>query len=84
MLSQSQSQVSASSSSSVTKSALLDRKIEECAAGLLASLIRQVHSIGDDNAPTIVKYIEVMKTEVNLSDHYRRDLIVVLCRVLQI
>ncbi|MGB8777952.1 MAG: hypothetical protein WCC82_06935, partial [Nitrososphaeraceae archaeon] len=72
--SQSQSQVSASSSSSVTKSALLDRKIEECTAGLLASLIKQLHSIGDDNAATVVKYIEVMKTEVNLSDHYRNDL----------
>ncbi|MGC2483583.1 MAG: hypothetical protein WA398_07460, partial [Nitrososphaeraceae archaeon] len=67
-------------SQSVTKSALLDRKIEECAAGLLTSIIKQLHSIGEDNAATIVKYIEVMKTEVNLSDHYRNDLITFLCR----
>jgi hypothetical protein len=33
-----------------------------------------------DKAATIVKYGEVMKTEVNPSDHYRRDLIVLLCR----
>ena len=46
----------------------------------MASLIKQLHSIGDDNAATIVKYIEVMKTEVNLSDHYRNDLITFLCR----
>jgi hypothetical protein len=33
-----------------------------------------------DKAATVVKYVEVMKTAVNPSDHYRRDLIVLLCR----
>ena len=54
-------------------------KIEETAAGLAASFAKQLHSISEDNAPTIVKYIAAMKSEVNLSDHYRRDLIVMLC-----
>jgi integrase len=30
------------------------------------------------NAATIVKYIAAMKSEINLSDNYRRDVIVVL------
>jgi hypothetical protein len=63
MLSQSQSQASASTSS---KSALLDRKIEECTAGLAASTTKQLLSISKDNAATAVKYIEVMKTGVIL------------------
>ena len=29
---------------------------------------------------TIIEYIAAMKTEVNLADHYRKDLIEVLCR----
>jgi hypothetical protein len=73
MLSQSQ----ASASSSAAKSALLDRKIDECTVGLWASITKL--SLSKDNAATIVKYIEVMKTEVNPSDHYRKDLIVLLC-----
>jgi hypothetical protein len=34
-----------------------------------------------ENAMTIAKYIASMKTEVNLSDHYRRDLIAVLYKL---
>jgi hypothetical protein len=55
-------------------------KIEECTAGLTVSVTKQLLSIGEDNAATIVKYIEVMRTEVNSSNHYRRDLILLLCR----
>ena len=49
-------------------------------AGLAASFAKQLHSISEDNATTIIDYIATMKSEVNLSDHYRRDLIVVLCK----
>ena len=77
---QSLSQSQASASSSGAKSALLDRKIEECAAGLAPSVSKQLFSISIDNAATIVKYIEVIKTEVNPSDTYRRNLILILCR----
>jgi integrase len=61
-------------------SPLLDRKIEEISAGLAASSANNLHSISEDNATTIVKYIGVMKVETNLADHYRKDLIEVLCR----
>jgi hypothetical protein len=74
----SQSQVSASTSAA--KSALLDRKIEECTAGLPVSTTKQLYSLDKGNAATIVRYTEVMKTEVNPSNHYRRDVIVLLCR----
>jgi hypothetical protein len=74
MLSQAQSHSRASASDSAS-SALLDRKIEECTAGLAASTTKHMYSISRDNAATIVQYLEAMKTEVNLSDHYRKDLI---------
>jgi hypothetical protein len=61
-------------------SPLLDGKIEEISAGLAASSANNLHSISEDNATTIVKYIGVMKVETNLADHYRKDLIEVLCR----
>jgi hypothetical protein len=78
MLSQPQSRVTASASAS--SSALLDRKIEECTAGLAASTTKRMYSISRDNAATIVQYLEAMKIEVNLSDHYRKDLIEFLSR----
>jgi hypothetical protein len=55
-------------------SPLLDRKIDEAAVGLTAAIAKQLHSIGEDNAMTIVKYVGAMKSEVNPSDHYRRDM----------
>jgi integrase len=61
-------------------SPLFDRKIDEAAVGLTASIAKQLHSIGEDNATTIVKYVGAMKSEVNPSDHYRRDMIVILCK----
>jgi hypothetical protein len=59
-------------------SPLLDRRMDETTAGLPASFDKQLHSIIEDNAETIVKYIAAMKSEVNLSDHYRKDLIALL------
>ena len=32
-----------------------------------------LRSISEDNASTIVKYINAMKVETNLADHYRKD-----------
>lgn len=69
-----------SQTSQKSQSSLLDLKINETAAGLPASFGKQLHSINKDNAGTIVKYIAAMKSEVNLSEHYRKDLIEVLCR----
>ncbi|MGB7679997.1 MAG: hypothetical protein WBL49_14405, partial [Nitrososphaeraceae archaeon] len=67
-------------SPSPSPSPLLDRKIDEAAAGLTAAIAKQLHSIGEDNAATIVKYVGAIKSEVNPADHYRRDMIVILCR----
>ena len=58
----------------------MDRRIDETTAGLAASFAKQLHSISEHNASTIIEYIASMKSEVNLADHYRRDLIVMLCR----
>jgi hypothetical protein len=63
-----------------TNSALLDREIEETAAGLSLSYSKHLRSTGKDNATIITRYIAVMKNEVNLSDNYRRDIIEVLSR----
>jgi hypothetical protein len=39
-----------------------------------------LYSIPSENALSIADYILVMRTEVNLSNHYRKDLIVLLTR----
>jgi integrase len=41
----------------------------------------RLRSIGQNNAATIVNYIAAMKSEVNLSDNYRRDTIEALIRL---
>jgi hypothetical protein len=69
-----------SSNTNASKSALLDRKIEETAAGLPKYYTELLRSVAKDNAATIVEYISAMKIEVNLSDNYRRDLVEVLSR----
>jgi hypothetical protein len=60
----------ASTSTSTSASALLDRKIEEAAAGLTAAVTKHLFSIGDNNSAIIVRYVEVMKTEVNPSNQF--------------
>jgi hypothetical protein len=57
---------------------LLDTKIDEICTGLQPSFNRRLRSVCDDNLKTIVRYVIAMKTETNLSDHYRKDLIVML------
>ncbi|HEX5976140.1 MAG TPA: hypothetical protein VFY68_02620, partial [Nitrososphaeraceae archaeon] len=63
------------SSRAANVSPILDRKIEEATAGLLTSFAKQLLSISEDNdnIGTIVKYIAAIKSEVNLSDNYRKD-----------
>jgi hypothetical protein len=63
-----------------SSSPLLERKIEEATTGLPAHCAKQLHSISEGNSAIIVEYIAAMKSEVNLSDHYRRDVIVTLYR----
>jgi integrase/recombinase XerD len=60
---------------------LLERKIQETGACLPLSYTNKLYAINQRNAATIVNYISAMRIEVNLSDHYRKDLIEILCRV---
>jgi hypothetical protein len=61
-------------------SPLLDKKIEEVSAGIPASYSQHLRSAGQENVSVITDYILTMKIEVNLSDHYRRDLIEILSK----
>ena len=58
-----------------SSSPLLDRKIEEITAGLPAAFNKKVRSISEANSVTIVDYIIAMKTEINLSDNYKKGTI---------
>jgi hypothetical protein len=62
-------------------SSLLQRRIEEISAGLQKAFGDKLLSISENNAATIVEYITTMKSEVNLSDNYRRDQIEFLSRL---
>jgi hypothetical protein len=76
------SQVSASASAKIAaKSVLLDRKIDDTAAALQKAIAKRLHAINETNAAIIVDYVASLKSEVNLSDHYRRDVIITLCKV---
>jgi integrase/recombinase XerD len=76
------SQVSTSTSTSKQAgSALLERKIDETAAGLQPSFCKLLHSIDETSAAIIVEYVAALKTEVNSKDSYRRDVIALLCRL---
>jgi integrase len=64
-----------------TKDPLLDAKIEEVCTGLQISYVNNLRSISiENNIVTIINYINSMKTELNLSINYRRDLIKLLTR----
>jgi integrase/recombinase XerD len=72
--------LSSTTAATANISPLLDRKIEEISAGISASYSQHLRSAGQDNVTVIIDYIVTMKSEVNLSDHYRRDLIEVLSK----
>ena len=57
-----------------------DTKIEAATAGLPSEYSKLLYKIPKDNALIIANYIISMKTEINLSDNYRKDLIRVLSR----
>ena len=69
-----------SASTSTISSTILDRKIDETTAGLSAAYNNKLHSLSKENTSTIIDYIAAIKIEVNPSDHYRRDLIELLCK----
>jgi integrase len=58
-----------------TTNEILQKRIEETTAGLRPSYVKVLRIISEENAMTIIDYISAAMIEVNLSDHYRRDLI---------
>jgi hypothetical protein len=59
----------------------ISRKIEEAAAGLAPSWTKSLLSVPLETADIIADYILVMKSEVNLSDAYRLNVIEVLTKL---
>jgi integrase len=59
----------------------LEHKIENIIDGLRQGFLKLLHDISPENATIIVEYILAMKTEINLSDHYRQDNIIALCEL---
>lgn len=56
-----------------------DSKFESATRGLRPDANRYLQSISIPNALVIIDYITSMRTEINLSDNYSRDLII-LCK----
>jgi hypothetical protein len=66
------------------QNSLFDRKIDLITAGLqpyLNRCLQDENQVSRANALTIYNYIIAMKTEINLSDNYRRTTIVLLIRL---
>jgi integrase/recombinase XerD len=62
-------------------SPILDQKIDMITAGLLASYGKNLRLLSNqENISTIIEYIQALKTETSLSDHYRKDNIELLTR----
>jgi integrase len=59
---------------------IFDRKIESIVRDLKPDCKKNLQRISRKNALTIVEYIVSIQTEINLSDPYRRDLIILLCK----
>ena len=60
---------------------LLQDEITQLTSGLPNRYFKAVCNISSGNIITIANYIQSMKTEINLSDHYKRDLISLLCKL---
>ena len=58
-----------------------ERKIDEVTAGLRPEYSRLLYALPVQNTLSIADYILSMKTEVNLSDNYRQDVIKLLCKI---
>jgi hypothetical protein len=59
-----------------------DRKIENVTSGLKPICKKILQSI-KKNAVIIADYITSMQTEINPSDHYKKNVILLLCRFSQ-
>ena len=57
----------------------LDSNIKDVCEGLQPQYSKCLSSISMENALTISNYIKTMRTDINLSDNYRKDTIKLLC-----
>lgn len=67
----------------VTSDTITERKIENVTEGLSFQYFNALHkmlSVNKENVLTICDYVFSLKSEVNLSDHYREDVILLLCK----
>jgi hypothetical protein len=70
--------ITTSSSDTITKS-----RIESVTEGLSLQYLNHLHRMlptNKENVLTICDYVSSQKSEVNLSDHYRKDVILLLCK----
>ena len=54
---------------------ILERQIDEITAGIADFYAKALRTLSEENIKVIVDYILSAKTEINCSDHYRRDII---------
>jgi hypothetical protein len=64
-------------------SPLFDKKIENATSGLKPICKKILQRVSKKNAAIIADYITSMQTEINPSDHYKKDVILLLCRFCQ-
>jgi hypothetical protein len=62
---------------------IVERKIDDIVSGLQPEYSRLLHNILEENTLAIGNYIQALRVEINLSDHYRRDVIRLLCKLSQ-
>lgn len=58
---------------------ILERKIDDITSDLQPEYSRLLHTTSEVNVLTIANYIQALRVEINPSDHYRRDVIRLLC-----
>ena len=59
---------------------LFDRKFDDATSGLEPFLANTLNDICTENLGSIINYLLALRTEINLSDNYRRLNIVALCK----
>jgi len=73
----------ATTTSTLSSDNIIKTKIENATEGLSSNcfnyLSNRVLSTSRENALTICDYISSIKSEINPSDHYRKDTIILLC-----
>ena len=76
------------SSSSDSIMMMIKTKIENATEGLssncfnyISNRVLPASSVGKENALTICDYILSLMSEINPSDHYRKDIIMLLCNL---